>query len=62
MGGMIGFKRPEGSTCEGYPAKINVPIRYDATHAFAKEDGQAYAAAAAKKAWERTMAFLGKHL
>ena len=35
---------------------------YDAAHAFFKEDGAAYNEAAAKKAWERTMAFLGSHL
>jgi carboxymethylenebutenolidase len=37
-------------------------FRYDAAHAFFKEDGAAYNEAAAKKAWERTMTFLGHHL
>jgi carboxymethylenebutenolidase len=36
--------------------------RYDAAHAFFKEDGMAYDAAAAKQAWDRTLAFLSKHL
>ena len=36
--------------------------RYDAAHAFAKDDGAAYDAAAAKQSWDRTLAFLGKHL
>lgn len=36
--------------------------RYNAAHAFAKDDGQAYDAAAAKASWDRTLAFLGKHL
>jgi carboxymethylenebutenolidase len=37
-------------------------FRYDAAHAFAKEDGAAYNEACAMKAWERTLAFLGNHL
>jgi carboxymethylenebutenolidase len=37
-------------------------FRYDAAHAFAKEDGAAYNAAAATKSWDRMMAFLGHHL
>ena len=37
-------------------------FRYDAQHAFANETSAAYDAASAKAAWERTMAFLGKHL
>ena len=37
-------------------------FRYDAQHAFANEKSPAYDAAAAKAAWDRTMAFLGKHL
>ncbi|MEI6204784.1 MAG: dienelactone hydrolase family protein, partial [Enhydrobacter sp.] len=36
--------------------------RYDAAHAFANEKSAAYDAVAAKKAWERMMAFLGAHL
>ncbi|MBS0223463.1 MAG: dienelactone hydrolase family protein [Proteobacteria bacterium] len=36
--------------------------RYDAAHAFAKDDGAAYDAAAAKQSWDRTLAFLGKNL
>ena len=36
--------------------------RYDAAHAFANEKSPAYDAAAARQAWERTLAFLGKHL
>jgi len=36
--------------------------RYDAAHAFAKDGGAAYDAAAAKQAWDRTLVFLGKHL
>lgn len=36
--------------------------RYDAAHAFAKDDGAAYDAAAAKQSWDRTLAFLGKYL
>jgi carboxymethylenebutenolidase len=36
--------------------------RYDAAHAFAKDDGAAYDATAAKQAWDRTLAFLGKQL
>lgn len=36
--------------------------RYDAAHAFFKDDGAAYDATAAKQAWERTHAFLSKHL
>ena len=35
---------------------------YDAQHAFANETSPAYDPAAAKRAWDRTMAFLGKHL
>ncbi len=37
-------------------------FRYDAAHAFANERSPAYDADAARKAWERMMAFLGKHL
>jgi carboxymethylenebutenolidase len=37
-------------------------FRYDAAHAFANDKGAAYDEAAAKKAWERTMAFLRNHL
>jgi carboxymethylenebutenolidase len=37
-------------------------FRYDAAHAFANDKGAAYDGAAAKKAWERTMAFLRNHL
>jgi len=37
-------------------------FRYDAAHAFANETSAAYDAAAAQQAWQRTMAFLGKHL
>jgi len=37
-------------------------FRYDAQHAFANETSAAYHAASAKAAWERTMAFLAKHL
>jgi len=37
-------------------------FRYDAAHAFANERSPAYNATAAKQAWDRTMAFLGKHL
>jgi carboxymethylenebutenolidase len=37
-------------------------FRYDAAHAFANEKSPAYNAAAAKQAWERMLAFLGKHL
>ena len=37
-------------------------FRYDAAHAFANASSAAYDATAAKKAWERTMAFLGNHL
>jgi len=36
--------------------------RYDAAHAFANEKSAAYDAVAAKKAWDRMMAFLGAHL
>ena len=36
--------------------------RYDAAHAFANEKSAAYDAVAAKRAWDRTMTFLGKHL
>ena len=36
--------------------------RYDAAHAFANEKSPAYDASSAKQAWERMMAFLGKHL
>lgn len=36
--------------------------RYDAAHAFFKDDGAAYDPLAAKQAWERTLVFLGKHL
>ena len=36
--------------------------RYDAAHAFANEKSPAYNASSAKQAWERMMAFLGKHL
>jgi carboxymethylenebutenolidase len=36
--------------------------RYDAAHAFANEKSAAYDAVAAKKAWDRMMAFLGTHL
>jgi carboxymethylenebutenolidase len=36
--------------------------RYDAQHAFANEKSAAYDAPSAKQAWERTMAFLGRHL
>jgi carboxymethylenebutenolidase len=35
---------------------------YDAQHAFANEVSAAFDAGAAKQAWDRTMAFLGKHL
>jgi carboxymethylenebutenolidase len=44
----------EGNTPEVY--------RYDAAHAFAKDDGAAYDEAAAETSWERMMAFLGKNL
>ena len=37
-------------------------FRYDAQHAFANETSAAYDAASAKASWDRTMAFLGKHL
>jgi carboxymethylenebutenolidase len=37
-------------------------FRYDAAHAFANETSAAYDATAAQQAWQRTMAFLGKHL
>jgi carboxymethylenebutenolidase len=37
-------------------------FRYDAAHAFANDKGAAYDEAAARKAWERTMAFLRNHL
>ena len=37
-------------------------FRYDAAHAFANETSAAYNATAAQQAWQRTMAFLGKHL
>jgi len=37
-------------------------FRYDAAHAFANERSPAYDATAAKQAWDRTMAFLGRHL
>jgi len=37
-------------------------FRYDAAHAFANETSAAYDAASAQQAWQRTMAFLGKHL
>ncbi len=37
-------------------------FRYDAAHAFANEKSAAYDAGAAKQAWDRMMAFLGKHL
>jgi carboxymethylenebutenolidase len=37
-------------------------FRYDAQHAFANETSAAYDATAAQQAWQRTMAFLGKHL
>jgi carboxymethylenebutenolidase len=37
-------------------------FRYDAAHAFANDKGAAYDEAAAKKSWERTMAFLRNHL
>jgi len=36
--------------------------RYDAQHAFANETSAAYHAASARQAWDRTLAFLGKHL
>ena len=36
--------------------------RYDAQHAFANEKSAAYDATAAKQAWDRMAAFLGKHL
>ena len=36
--------------------------RYDAAHAFANERSAAYDVACAGQAWERMMAFLGKHL
>jgi carboxymethylenebutenolidase len=36
--------------------------RYNAAHAFANEQSAAFDAGAAKQAWDRTMAFLGKHL
>ena len=35
---------------------------YNAQHAFANETSAAFDPAAAKQAWDRTMAFLGKHL
>jgi len=35
---------------------------YDAQHAFANEVSAAFDPAAAKQAWDRTMAFLGRHL
>jgi carboxymethylenebutenolidase len=35
---------------------------YNAQHAFANEVSAAFDAAVAKQAWDRTMAFLGKHL
>jgi carboxymethylenebutenolidase len=37
-------------------------FHYDAAHAFANESSAAYNADAAKKAWDRTLAFLGSHL
>jgi carboxymethylenebutenolidase len=36
--------------------------RYDAAHAFANEKSPAYNASAAKQAWDRMVAFLGRHL
>ncbi len=36
--------------------------RYDAAHAFASERSEAYDVKAANAAWERMLAFLGKHL
>jgi carboxymethylenebutenolidase len=46
-------------TAGGHKPEI---FRYDAAHAFANERSPAYDATAAKQAWDRTMAFLGKHL
>jgi carboxymethylenebutenolidase len=44
-------------------AKINFePYWYDAAHAFGNETGPNYNAAAAKLAWDRTIAFLAKYL
>ena len=37
-------------------------FRYDAAHAFANERSAAYDVASANAAWERMLAFLGKHL
>ena len=37
-------------------------FRYDAQHAFANETSAAHDAAAATASWDRTLAFLGKHL
>ena len=37
-------------------------FRYDAAHAFANERSAAYDVASAGQAWERMLAFLGKHL
>ena len=46
-------------TAGGAPLEI---YRYEAAHAFANETSPAYDAAAARQAWDRTIAFLGKHL
>ena len=37
-------------------------FRYDAAHAFASERSEAYHVKSANAAWERMLAFLGKHL
>ena len=37
-------------------------FRYDAAHAFANERSEAYDVKSANAAWERMLAFLGKHL
>jgi carboxymethylenebutenolidase len=43
----------------GNPPEI---FRYDAQHAFANDKSPAYDATSAKASWDRTMAFLAKHL
>lgn len=43
----------------GNPPEV---FRYDAQHAFFNQTSAAFDAAAAKQAWDRTLAFLGKHL